>query len=95
MLIFPFLWVQISAKQGVGVDELLDTVLLVSEVEDLVANPNKLAVGTVIEANLDKRKGVVATLLVQAGTLRVGDFVCAGASYGRVREDPCQESSFR
>ncbi len=76
--------VPISAKTGAGIDELLETVLLVAEVEDLVANPQKLAAGTVIEAHLDKKRGAVATLLVQGGTLRVGDPVCAGCSFGKV-----------
>lgn len=77
--------VQISAKTGAGIDELLETVLLVAEVEDLSANPQRLAAGTVIEAHLDKKRGAVATLLVQAGTLKVGDPVCAGCSFGKVR----------
>lgn len=70
--------VAVSAKKGTGIDELLQTVAWVAEEQSLVANPNKLAAGTVIEAHLDKKRGAVATLLVQAGTLRVGDVVCAG-----------------
>lgn len=75
---------QISAKKGTGVDELLEQILLVAEVEELVANPGRMAKGTVIEAHLDKKSGPVATLLVQAGTLRVGDIVTASATYGKV-----------
>ena len=76
---------EISAKKGTGVDELLEKVLLEAELLDLKANPNKLAVGTVIEASLDKGKGYVATVMVQAGTLRKGDVILAGAHYGRVK----------
>ncbi|MCS7018363.1 MAG: translation initiation factor IF-2 [Cytophagales bacterium] len=76
---------EISAKQGIGVDELLEKVLLEAEMLDLKANPNKRAVGTVIEASLDKGKGYVATVMVQAGTLRKGDVILAGAHYGRVK----------
>jgi hypothetical protein len=80
-------WVwQISAKKGTGVDELLETVLLMAEVQDLMANPDRNARGTVIESHLDKKKGPVATMLVAAGTLRSGDVVQAGSTYGRVRE---------
>ncbi|GAB4815305.1 hypothetical protein N2152v2_002351 [Parachlorella kessleri] len=77
--------VPISAKKGNGVDSLLETVLLVAELEDLQANPERLAKGTVLEASLDKKSGPVATLLVQAGTLRVGDIVAAGSALGKVR----------
>jgi translation initiation factor IF-2 len=70
--------VDISAKKGIGIDELLQTVSLVAEEQMLMANPKRPGAGTVIEAHLDKRRGAVATLLVQAGTLRVGDIVCAG-----------------
>jgi translation elongation factor EF-4 len=76
---------QISAKRGDGVDELLETVLLMAEVEQLTANPSRAARGTVIEAHLDRRQGAVAALLVANGTLRVGDVVQAGATFGRVR----------
>jgi translation initiation factor IF-2 len=76
---------EISAKKGIGVDELLEKVLLEAELLDLKANPNKLAVGTVIEASLDKGKGYVATVMVQSGTLRKGDVILAGANYGRVK----------
>lgn len=77
--------VEVSAKTGKNVDQLLETLLLVSEVEELMANPDRPASGTVIEANLDRSRGPVATLLVQAGTLRVGDVVTAGAACGKAR----------
>lgn len=77
--------VPVSAKTGMGIDELLENVLLVAEVKELKANPNRLAKGTVIEARLDKGKGPVATLLVQNGTLNNGDIIIAGTSVGRVR----------
>lgn len=80
--------VPISAKTGQGVDQLLETVLLVAEVEQLMANPDKNAVGTVIEAHLDRRTGPVASLLVAAGTLRPGDVVVAGTAYGKVPLPP-------
>ena len=76
---------QISALRGTGVDELLEMVQLVAEMQEYRANPNRLAVGTVIEAQLDKGKGPVATLLVQNGTLKVGDNVVIGDTYGKVR----------
>lgn len=79
------IFVPMSAKKGEGIDELLEMILLVGEVEEYKANPNKLATGTVIEAQLDKGRGAVATLLVQNGTLRVGDPIVVGAAYGRVR----------
>ena len=77
--------VPISAKTGMGLDELLEMVLLTAEVQELKANPNRRAKGTVIEARLDKNRGPVATLLVQNGTLKQGDIVIAGTSVGRVR----------
>lgn len=77
---------KISAKTGEGVKDLLETVLVLSEVEDFKANPNKLAVGTVIEAKLDKGRGPVATLLVQSGTLHSGDSLVVGTAFGRVRK---------
>ena len=76
---------QISALKGTGVDELLEMVQLVAEMQEYKANPNRLAVGTVIEAQLDKGRGPVATLLVQNGTLKVGDNVVIGDTYGKVR----------
>ena len=77
--------VPVSAIQKQNLDTLLEMILLVSEVEDLQANPERLAKGTVIEANLDKARGPVATLLVQNGTLKVGEIVVAGSVYGKVR----------
>ena len=77
--------VPISAKTGKGLDELLEMVLLTAEVQELKANPNRRAKGTVIEARLDKTRGPVATLLVQNGTLNQGDIVIAGTAVGRVR----------
>lgn len=77
--------VKVSALQGVGIDELLEYILLVAEVQDLKANPKAEASGVVIEANLDKGKGPVATLLVQNGTLRVGNCIVVGTACGRVR----------
>lgn len=79
------IFVQLSAKTGEGIDNLLEMILLVSEVEEYKANPNRKAVGTVIEAQLDKGRGSVATLLVQNGTLRVGDPIVVGNTFGRVR----------
>ncbi|MGN0666406.1 MAG: translation initiation factor IF-2 [Huintestinicola sp.] len=77
--------VPVSAKTGMGIDELLENVLLVAEVAELKANPNRLAKGTVIEARLDKGRGPIATLLVQNGTLHTGDIIIAGIAVGRVR----------
>ncbi len=75
----------ISAKKGIGIDELLEKIVLEAEMLDLKANPNKKAVGTVVEATLDKGKGYVTTLLVSAGTLKVGDPIVAGHYYGKVK----------
>jgi translation initiation factor IF-2 len=75
----------ISAKVGTGVKELLEKVLLEAEILDLKANPTKPAVGTVVEAQLDKGRGYVTTILVQAGTLKVGDYVLAGKNHGKVK----------
>ncbi len=77
--------VPISAKTGMGLDELLEMVILTAEVQELKANPNRRAKGTVIEARLDKNRGPIATLLVQNGTLNQGDIVIAGTAVGRVR----------
>ncbi|MEE0452555.1 translation initiation factor IF-2 [Peptacetobacter sp.] len=77
--------VPVSAKKNIGIDHLLEMVLLVAEMEELKANPDKRAVGTVIEAQLDKGRGPVATVLVQGGTLRVGDPIVAGVASGKVR----------
>ncbi len=79
------IFVPISALKGEGIDNLLEMILLVSEVEELKANPTRNAMGTVIEAQLDKGRGSVATLLVQNGTLNVGDPIVAGNTFGRVR----------
>ena len=76
---------EISSKSGQGIDDLLEKVLLEAEMLELTANPNKKAVGSVIEAELDKGRGYVTTLLVQAGTLNVGDMMLAGDNYGRVK----------
>ncbi len=75
----------ISAKTGLGVKELLEKVLLEAEILDLKANPNKAAQGTVVEAFLDKGKGYVATILVQNGTLKVGDYMLAGKNHGKIK----------
>ena len=75
----------ISAKIGTGVTELLDKILLEAEILDLKANSNRLAKGTVIEASLDKGKGYLSTILVQTGTLSVGDYVLAGSFSGKVK----------
>ena len=75
----------ISAKTGMGVKELLEKVLLEAEVLELTANPKKAAVGTVVEAQLDKGRGYVSTILVQAGTLKIGDYVLAGKNHGKIR----------
>ncbi|MGO1801252.1 MAG: translation initiation factor IF-2 [Microbacteriaceae bacterium] len=80
------MFVDVSARQGTGIQELLDAVLLVADAGlDLTANPNKLARGVAIEAKLDKGRGSVATVLIQSGTLRVGDSIVAGTAFGRVR----------
>ncbi len=77
--------VPVSAKTGMGIEDLLENILLVAEVAELKANPNRLAKGAVIEARLDKGRGPIATVLVQNGTLRTGDIIIAGTSVGRVR----------
>jgi translation initiation factor IF-2 len=79
------IFVPLSAKTGEGIDTLLEMILLVGEVEEYKANPNRNAVGTVIEAQLDKGRGSVATLLVQNGTLKIGDPIVVGNTFGRVR----------
>ncbi len=76
---------EISAKKGLGVDELLEKVLLEAEMLDLKANPNRKATGSIIESSLDKGRGYVSTVLVSNGTLKVGDVVLAGTSYGRIK----------
>ncbi len=77
--------VPMSAIQGDGIDDLLENLLLVAEIADLKADPERKASGVVVEAKLDRNRGPLATLLVQSGTLRVGDYIVAGSSYGRVR----------
>ena len=76
---------EISAKKGIGVDELMEKVLLEADMLDLKANPNRKAVGTIIESSLDKGRGYVSTVLVSNGTLKVGDYVIAGTSWGRIK----------
>ena len=76
---------QISAKNGIGIDSLLDNILLVAELESYKANPNRYAVGSVIESRLDKHLGPVVTVLIQNGTLRIGDPIVVGTSFGKVR----------
>lgn len=78
-------FVPVSAKSGEGIEDLLETILLTADILELKANPNRRARGLVIEAELDKGRGPVATVLVQKGTLHVGDFISAGASHGKVR----------
>lgn len=80
------IYAEISAKFGDGVNDLLETVLIVSEVENFQANPDRMATGTVIEAKLDKGRGPVTTLLVQHGTLHTGDAIVVGTAFGRVRK---------
>jgi translation initiation factor IF-2 len=77
--------VPISAKENQGIDDLLENILLVTDVADLNANPNRLAQGTVIEGRIDKRQGILVNMLVQNGTLNVGDVVVIGTQYGRIR----------
>ena len=79
----PF--IQISALKGTGVETLLDTVMLVSEMADLKANPDRLALGTVLEAQLDRNLGPCATFLVQNGSLKTGDYIVVGDTYGKIR----------
>ncbi|MDE7335236.1 MAG: translation initiation factor IF-2, partial [Muribaculaceae bacterium] len=76
---------EISAKKGIGVEELMEKVLLEAEMLELKANPNRNAVGAVLESSLDKGRGYVATVLVQSGTLKVGDIILAGTHYGKVK----------
>jgi translation initiation factor IF-2 len=77
--------VPVSAKAGSGIVDLIDTILIVADVQELKANPKRAAIGTVVEAELDKGRGPVATVLVQTGTLNVGDVVVVGETYGRIR----------
>lgn len=78
-------YVEVSALKKIGIDELLDVILLLAEIEDLKANPNRPARGTVIEASLDKGRGPVATVIVENGTLRIGDIIVIGNTFGRIR----------
>jgi translation initiation factor IF-2 len=77
--------VSVSARKGIGIDDLLEMILLVAEVQDIRANPNRPAIGTIIEAKLDKSSGPMATVLVQQGTLKMGDNIVVGALAGKVR----------
>ena len=79
------IYTEISAKNGTNIDELLENILLVSEMEQYKANPNRYAIGSVIESRLDKQVGPIATILIQNGTLRLGDPVVVGTSYGKIR----------
>ena len=79
------LFVKISAKNGVGIEELLENILLISEMQELKANPNRYALGSVIESRLDKNIGSVSTLLIQNGTLRIGDPIVVGTTFGKIR----------
>ncbi|MFH0766808.1 MAG: translation initiation factor IF-2, partial [Bacillota bacterium] len=78
-------YVNVSALRKQGLDELLDVIQLISEIDEFKANPHRLAKGTVIEASLDKGRGAVATLIVETGTLRVGDYIVIGNTYGKIR----------
>jgi translation initiation factor IF-2 len=77
--------VPVSAKTGAGLDDLVDMILLVADLQELKANPKRSAIGTIVEAQMDKGRGAVATVLVQTGTLRVGDVIVVGETFGRVR----------
>ncbi|GAC1658394.1 MAG: hypothetical protein NVS9B1_18200 [Candidatus Dormibacteraceae bacterium] len=77
--------VHVSARSGAGLDDLLTTILLVTEIEELKANPDRNAIGTIVDSHLERGRGPVATVLVQAGTLKVGDYFVVGHIYGRVR----------
>jgi translation initiation factor IF-2 len=86
-------YVEISALKKQGIDKLLEIIILLSEVEEFKANPNRLARGNVIEARLDKGRGPVATLIIETGTLKIGDYIAVGNTYGKVRtmEDDLQK----
>ena len=79
-----YMFVNISAKTGMGIEDLLDRILLIAELQELKANPDRYASGTVIESKIDKNLGVVSTILIQNGTLRLGDSIVAGPSHGRI-----------
>lgn len=76
---------EISAKKGIGIHELMEKVLLEAELLDMKANPNRRSTGSIIESSLDKGRGYIATILVQNGTLKVGDIILAGTHYGKVK----------
>jgi translation initiation factor IF-2 len=84
--------VPVSAKAGTGIDSLLDTVLLEADIKELKANKNRRATGVVIESQLSRGRGAVATVLVQNGTLRVGDIVVVGGTFGKVRSSTTRAS---
>jgi hypothetical protein len=88
----PF--VEISAKKGTGINELLETVALVAEIEEFVANPDRLAEGTVLESHMDKQRGPIANLLVQAGTLRVRPLLLCCDARGRPRRTASEATQF-
>jgi translation initiation factor IF-2 len=77
--------VEVSAKAGIGLEDLLDMILLVADLQELTANPKRPAIGTIIEAEMDKGRGPVATVVVQTGTLRIGDIVVVGKTHGKIR----------
>src|SRR5690606_12811609 len=77
--------VEISAKESLGIDDLLEMILLVADLQELKANPNKPAIGVIIDAEVDRNRGPAATVLVQSGTLKVRDVVVVGATWGRIR----------
>src|SRR5438270_12067310 len=77
--------VPVSARKGTGIDDLLEMILLVAELQDIRANPNRLATGTIIEAKLEKNTGATATVLIQQGTLKMGDNIVVGPLYSKVR----------
>ena len=77
------MFVNISAKNGDGIDELLERILLLADINEYKANPNRYASGTVIETKVDKNMGVVSTILIQNGTLRLGDSIVVGTAHGR------------
>ena len=78
-------YVQVSALKKMGIDELLDVIQLIADIDEFKANPKRLAKGTVIEASLDKGRGAVATLIIETGTLHIGDYIVVGNTYGKVR----------
>ena len=88
MLVFSYflnIFVEISAKQKKNIEALLEAILFIAEMAELKANPDRYAMGTVLEAKLDKSEGPKATLLIQNGTMKTGDFLVVGTSYGKAR----------